>query len=201
MSLLLRKRVSFGKLAGHTSRVTFHLKEEPAYIGGIDMAEAGFVEKKEKKCDCSSKHCKHYQSDFDRLIDPKEEIKVVPSPRIDYCSQCDKEHGYDCPLDKEKSSFEAEASIFFSKIADYLPGSQERAALGDEKIFYAFKQAYKEFRPFIVSALAKKILSDLLKEIEVAELPYEHSDDELDSGVIDGLEYAKDIISKQIENI
>ncbi len=28
-------------------------------------------------------------------------IKVVPSPRIDYCGACKKEHGFDCPLDEK----------------------------------------------------------------------------------------------------
>ncbi len=31
-----------------------------------------------------------------------EKIEIVPSGRIDYCSQCGNEHGYDCPLDKQK---------------------------------------------------------------------------------------------------
>ncbi len=30
-------------------------------------------------------------------------IKVVPSPRIDYCGACKKEHGFDCPLDEVKN--------------------------------------------------------------------------------------------------
>lgn len=30
------------------------------------------------------------------------DIKVVPSPRIDYCLDCDDYHGYDCPKDALK---------------------------------------------------------------------------------------------------
>lgn len=26
-------------------------------------------------------------------------MKIISSARIDFCSQCGKEHGYDCPLD------------------------------------------------------------------------------------------------------
>lgn len=54
-------------------------------------------------------------SDYD-FKRPKEKIQVVPSPRIDYCSQCGKEHGFDCPLDKvapdtnDASQFPAEGS-------------------------------------------------------------------------------------------
>lgn len=30
----------------------------------------------------------------------EEKITIVPSGRIDYCCECDAEHGYDCPKDK-----------------------------------------------------------------------------------------------------
>lgn len=30
---------------------------------------------------------------------PIEKITIVPSGRIDWCSACQKDHGYDCPLD------------------------------------------------------------------------------------------------------
>ncbi len=46
----------------------------------------------------------------------RDDIKVVPSPRIDYCSQCGNEHGFDCPLDRvepdtnDPSQFPAEGS-------------------------------------------------------------------------------------------
>lgn len=29
-----------------------------------------------------------------------EKITIVPSARIDYCCECKKDHGYDCPKDK-----------------------------------------------------------------------------------------------------
>lgn len=29
----------------------------------------------------------------------KLKIQIVPSPRIDYCVDCGKEHGFDCPKD------------------------------------------------------------------------------------------------------
>ena len=35
----------------------------------------------------------------DEFKDMKFDVKVVPSPRIDYCVECDAEHGYDCPKD------------------------------------------------------------------------------------------------------
>jgi len=36
-----------------------------------------------------------------------QEIKIVPSPRIDYCGACKKDHGYDCPLDWKREEAEA----------------------------------------------------------------------------------------------
>lgn len=52
---------------------------------------------KDCKCVC---HQEDYPlpKDFNQL----KEIKIVPSPRIDYCGTCKKEHGYDCPKDKEE---------------------------------------------------------------------------------------------------
>ena len=41
-----------------------------------------------------------------------------------------------------------------------MPKSLERRALGDEKIYRAFYQAYIEFRPFLFSELLKKILAE-----------------------------------------
>lgn len=32
-----------------------------------------------------------------------DEITITPSPRIDWCDACKKDHGYDCPLDLEKT--------------------------------------------------------------------------------------------------
>lgn len=29
----------------------------------------------------------------------REQITIVPSGRIDYCSTCKKDHGYDCPME------------------------------------------------------------------------------------------------------
>ena len=31
----------------------------------------------------------------------KEDIKIVPSGREDYCCECGRVHGYDCPKDKQ----------------------------------------------------------------------------------------------------
>lgn len=36
------------------------------------------------------------------------EIKVIPSPRLDWCSACQKEHGYDCPKDAKPQAPQGE---------------------------------------------------------------------------------------------
>lgn len=33
-------------------------------------------------------------------------MKIDPSPRIDYCSDCDKEHGYECPKNSQPTQRE-----------------------------------------------------------------------------------------------
>lgn len=108
----------------------------------------------------------------------KEMLSKITEP-IEKCTECQFEKGHsqgcseyiagkpfestepvteDCELQQIKS----EASIFFSKISEYLPKSLERSALGDEKIYRAFYQAFIEMRPYI----SRQTRLDLLNEIE-----------------------------------
>lgn len=53
----------------------------------------------------STKHRALYEA-VNGLIERLDNLKpkqfdIVPSPRIDWCGDCQKEHGYDCPKDKE----------------------------------------------------------------------------------------------------
>lgn len=68
----------------------------------------------------------------------------------------------------EKQKVDSEASIFWSKIAENLPKSIERSALGDEKIFRAFYPVYKEIREHFISKMAeqRKEMTDLLEKHE-----------------------------------
>ena len=61
----------------------------------------------------------------------------------------------------EEERIKSEASIFWSKIAEYLPKSLERSALGDEKIYTAFFQAYTEFRPVLLSLQKIRTLEEV----------------------------------------
>jgi|ERR1035437_7460745 hypothetical protein len=84
----------------------------------IDFLEEKFPQPDEPKCfdgecnhdDCCGKipeNCKHKKSDEPKYVkvdkdmfkNMKLDIKVIPSGRIDYCVDCDEEHGYDCPKD------------------------------------------------------------------------------------------------------
>lgn len=77
----------------------------------------------------------------------------------------------------KKEKLESELAIFWDKIASYLPKSIERSALGDDKIFTAFKQAYIEFRPLI----ADEVLKVIIRKIEEIET-FEPEDDFVDGG-------------------
>lgn len=44
-----------------------------------------------------------FREEIENRLHVKEAIEIVPSPRLDYCGACKKEHGYDCPLDVDKS--------------------------------------------------------------------------------------------------
>jgi len=58
----------------------------------------------------------------------------------------------------EKERTDSELAIFWNEIATYLPKSYERNALGDEKIFIAFKQAYPQLKKHIQISLIKMIV-------------------------------------------
>lgn len=103
---------------------------------------------------------------------------VAPTEPVEKCmkahckcmqlSPCSNHHYSDCrptePVieDWDIQQIKSEASIFFSKISEYLPKSLERSALGDEKIYHAFYQAFIEMRPYI----SRQTRLDLLNEIE-----------------------------------
>lgn len=61
-----------------------------------------------------------------------------------------------------KQMIESELAVFWDEIAENLPKSIERSALGDEKIFLAFKVAY----PKIKSSLAIKSIDEEIKWLE-----------------------------------
>jgi len=63
----------------------------------------------------------------------------------------------------EKVKTESELSIFWCKIAECLPKSFERSALGDEKIFRAFSEAYIEIKPIIFESCKDKIINEIKK--------------------------------------
>jgi hypothetical protein len=66
----------------------------------------------------------------------------------------------------EKQRIKTEASIFFSKISEYLPRSLERSALGDENIYRAFFQAYTEFRPHLLTSAHSELKKEFVKDLE-----------------------------------
>lgn len=53
---------------------------------------------------------------------------------------------------------ENELAVFWDKMTSYLPKSIERSALGDEKIFIAFKETYPDIKKHIKISLIKMIV-------------------------------------------
>lgn len=77
------------------------------------------------------KECQEKLPVGSHMINPAFKITIVPSERIDYCCDCKKDHGYECPKDKyevisdtqERPMTEGEAEI--AKGLDELFGTQE----------------------------------------------------------------------------
>lgn len=53
---------------------------------------------------------------------------------------------------------ESEITVFWDEMSKHLPKSMEREALGDEKIFVAFKAIYPKIRAFHLSQIEAKVL-------------------------------------------
>lgn len=70
------------------------------------------------------------------------------------------------PLQEKLNS---EASVFWNEIAKYLPKSIERSALGDEKIFTAFRLAYPEIRNYLVNLTLEEAKKAVPKEENITE--------------------------------
>lgn len=77
---------------------------------------------------------------------------------------------------REKNKIDSEISIFWDKMSEYLPKSFERSALGDEKIFIAFKQAYIEFRPFIADEVLKVVVRKIKEKFPIEEDTIDETD-------------------------
>jgi hypothetical protein len=59
---------------------------------------------------------------------------------------------------KQKQTLALEIIVFWDKIADNLPKSIERSALGDEKIFTAFAVTYPQIKEYLHQATVEEII-------------------------------------------
>jgi len=62
-------------------------------------------------------------------------------------------------FNSKEERIKTESAIFWSKIAEHLPDSFERAALGDKTIYRAFFEAYLEFRIFFIENNKENIIN------------------------------------------
>ena len=75
----------------------------------------------------------------------------------------------------EKARIESELSVFFDCISKNLPKSIERVALGDEKIFRAFRAAYQEIRSYLLKSHNDALVAEIEKmRKEISEPIYEY---------------------------
>lgn len=59
---------------------------------------------------------------------------------------------FDIKIDAKEQRLNSELAVFWNEISNNLPKSLERSALGDEKIFLAFKSAYPKIRECVFKA-------------------------------------------------
>lgn len=119
------------------------------------------------------------------------------------CDNCSKLWSSPTPtFHKEREELKAEAAVFFDLISKYLPKSQERAALGDEKIYQAFYQAFVEFRPHIQKSAYLSALAAVQEKLD--ELTHYRNDEGVKE-LEDNVDYVKvsalSSVSEHIEEL
>ena len=63
-------------------------------------------------------------------------------------------------IDAQKEKEKSELAVFWDELSSHLPRNIERAALGDEKIFLAFRAVYPKIKSHILTEARKKWLED-----------------------------------------
>lgn len=77
-----------------------------------------------RRCKCTNKGKDNMCHDFEcECHKDKGELKIVPSPRIDWCGDCKIEHGYDCPKDTATPEWEVRFDKEFEYSDGWHPGS------------------------------------------------------------------------------
>ena len=66
---------------------------------------------------------------------------------------------------EEKQAIQSEIAVFWDEIANNLPKSIERSALGDEKIFNAFATAYPKIRHHLLTTTAQRVREETIGKI------------------------------------
>lgn len=105
-------------------------------------------------------------------------LKVVPSPRIDYCSNCDSEHGYDCPKDSQSGWEEKLKQEIFpigiwhdslsgyerrlEKIKDFIKTEVGKARKEERE---RIVQVIENMKPVSLNSKRRELLDDVLKVI------------------------------------
>lgn len=67
---------------------------------------------------------------------------------------------------REKHTQQSELAVFWSVIADHLPKSIERSALGDEATLNAFAVAYPQIKQYLVSTARRETLREVVGIVE-----------------------------------
>lgn len=92
-----------------------------------------------------------------------ESLVIVPSGRIDYCCECKKDHGYDCPLDTPKTTDSEDSRkkiAWRGALREVLEESMGRAYFElqfEEMWAAAIAEGYKQGVDDSITALPKKL--------------------------------------------
>lgn len=101
-----------------------------------------------------------------------EEIKIVTSPRIDWCGACKSEHGYDCPLDTPHKGEKTKkiANEIIGKYRKTFKDLAEYDKLGEKSMEQRFERVfgYFEVPPLCLYLSLEEILAFVRLEKELS---------------------------------
>ena len=106
---------------------------------------------------------------------------------------------FDIKIDAKEQRLNSELAVFWNEISNNLPKSLERSALGDEKIFLAFKSAYPKIRECVFKAGQQDML-ERVRGVIPKQKEYDGFDDSIDTEFV-GFNTCREQTLKALDNL
>lgn len=82
-------------------------------------------------------------------------MEIVPSPRLDYCAACGKEHGYYCPLETTEDLLNERDKTHGSFVINSRVSQQIKDAIRNEPTYSQLHAIHREALDFIAGKIGR----------------------------------------------